>query len=253
MLYASLMGAQMTGPQRRGGLIVGELIWTAGRVSLQANQQLSHKVASFIRENIMVGRFEAGQYLRTESIAEQMGVSHTPVREALMLLQSEGTVRWEPRRGFRVAAVTDQDVHDLFQVQAFIAGELAARAADTLDEAAVQRLRQLQDQLEHAAESGDAAAVDAYNHEIHRRINKASPSNRLGTLLNQTIQYVPLGFFGTIEGWADASTHDHSAIFDAIEAGDGEAARSAMSAHIVHIGELLQTHLRTHRAARAPA
>jgi DNA-binding GntR family transcriptional regulator len=232
---------------------VTEPVWSAGRTSSQVNQQLSHKVASYIRENIMVGRFEAGQYLRTESVAEQMGVSHTPVREALMLLQSEGTVRWEPRRGFRVSAVTDQDVHDLFQVQAYIGGELAARAAAILDEAALQGLRQLQGQLERAAESGDAAAVDAYNHEIHRRINKASSSNRLATLLNQTVQYVPLGFFGTVEGWANASAHDHSAIFDAIEAGDADAARSAMSAHIVHVGELLQMHLRTHRASPAPA
>jgi DNA-binding GntR family transcriptional regulator len=231
---------------------VGEPVWTPGQ-AIDGNQQLSYKVASFIRENIMIGRFEAGQFLRTESIAELMGVSHTPVREALMLLQSEGTLRWEPRRGFRVAAVTDQDVHDLFQVQAYIAGELAARAAEILDASAVQGLRQLQDRLERAAESGDVAAVDAYNFEIHRRINKASQSNRLGILLNQTVRYVPLRFFGTIEGWADASAPDHSAIFDAIEAGDAEAARAAMSAHIVHIGELLQAHLHTNRPAPASA
>jgi DNA-binding GntR family transcriptional regulator len=237
---------------KRGGRIVAEPVWTPGQAALRGNQQLSHKVASYIRENIMVGRFEAGQFLRTETIAEQMGVSHTPVREALMLLQSEGTLRWEPRRGFRVTSVTDQDVRDLFQVQAYIAGELAARAADILDDAAVQGLRQLQHQLERAAESGDTAAVDACNHEIHRRINKASPSNRLGILLNQTVQYVPLRFFGTIEGWADASAHDHSAIFDAIEAGNSDAARAAMTAHIWHIGELLLKHLRTQRGASRP-
>jgi DNA-binding GntR family transcriptional regulator len=230
---------------------VAEPVWTPGQAALRGNHQLSHKVASYIRESIMAGRFEAGQFLRTETIAEQMGVSHTPVREALMLLQSEGTLLWEPRRGFRVTAVTDQDVHDLFQVQAYIASELAARAAQILDETAVRGLRQLQEQLGQAAESGDAAAVDAYNHEIHRRINKASPSNRLGILLNQTVQYVPLRFFGTIEGWSDASAHDHFAIFDAIEASDAGAAREAMRAHIVHIGELLEEHLRTHRQPSA--
>ena len=227
--------------------------WTPGQAALNGNQQLSRKVASYIRENVMVGRFEAGQFLRTETIAEQMGVSHTPVREALMLLQSEGIVRWEPRRGFRVAAVSDQDVHDLFQVQAYIAGELAARAAGILDDTAVRGLRQLQEQLERAAESGDAAAVDAYNHEIHRRINKASGSNRLGILLNQTVQYVPLRFFGLIEGWADASAHDHSAVLDAIEAGDAEAARAAMTAHISRIGVLLRAHLRAQRHAESLA
>ncbi|MCW2686636.1 MAG: ydhC [Mycobacterium sp.] len=230
---------------------MAEPVWTPGQAVLRGNHQLSHKVAAYIRESIMAGRFEAGEFLRTETIAEQMAVSHTPVREALVLLQSEGTLRWEPRRGFRVTLVTDQDVHDLFQVQAYIAGELAARAAQILDETAVRGLRQLQEQLGHAAESGDAAAVDAYNHEIHRRINKASPSNRLGILLEQTVKYVPLGFFGTIEGWSQASAHDHFAIFDAIEAGDAGAAREAMRAHIVHIGELLEEHLRTPRQPSA--
>jgi DNA-binding GntR family transcriptional regulator len=64
---------------------------------------------------------------------------------------------------------------------------------------------------------------------------------------------VPLRFFGLIEGWADASAHDHSAVLDAIEAGDADAARAAMTAHIRHIGELLQAHLRAHRHAESPA
>jgi DNA-binding GntR family transcriptional regulator len=56
-----------------------------------------------------------------------------------------------------------------------------------------------------------------------------------------------LRFFGTIEGWSHASAHDHSAIFDALDARDAEAARQAMSDHIVHIGTLLVAHLQTHR------
>jgi DNA-binding FadR family transcriptional regulator len=93
---------------------------------------------------------------------------------------------------------------------------------------------------------------DPARSSIHRRIKKASPSDRLGILLNQTAQYVPLRFFGTIEGWADASAHDHFAIFDAIETGDADAARAAMSAHIAHVGELLLKHLRMHRGDSRP-
>jgi DNA-binding GntR family transcriptional regulator len=67
------------------------------------------------------------------------------------------------------------------------------------------------------------------------------------------VQYVPLRFFGLIEGWSDASAHDHSAVLDALEAGDADAARAAMTAHIKHIGVLLQAHLRAHRHAQSPA
>ncbi len=226
--------------------------WIPDGAGLTAHQQLSHKVAAYVREGIMVGQLPAGQFLRTESLAADLSVSATPVREALMILQSEGSVRWEPRRGFRVVSVSDQDVRDLFQVQAFIAGELAARAAQKLDAPAIAGLRELQAQLEDAAERGDATAVDAASHEIHRRINKASSSLRLAALLNQTVQYVPLRFFGTIEGWSEASAQDHSPVFDALEARDSDAAREAMSQHIVHIGDLLVTHLQS-RGAQPPS
>jgi DNA-binding GntR family transcriptional regulator len=212
-----------------------------------SQQQLSHRVATYVREGIMVGQFPAGKFLRTESLAAELKVSATPVREALMILQSEGSVRWEPRRGFRVVSVSDRDVHDLFAVQAFIAGELAARAATELDAPAITELRELQLKLAAAAEAGDLAAVDRANHEIHRRINKASASHRLTALLNQTVQYVPLRFYGSIDGWSHASAHDHSAIFDALAARDPGAARQAMSAHIEHIGDLLIAHLQSHR------
>ena len=222
--------------------------WTADGAGFGVSQQqLSHRVATYVREGIMVGQFPAGRFLRTENLAAELKVSATPVREALMILQSEGSVRWEPRRGFRVVSVCDRDVRDLFGVQAFIAGELAARAATELATEAVIALRELQLKLAAAAEAGDLAAVDRANHEIHRRINKASASHRLTALLNQTVQYVPLRFYGSIDGWSQASAHDHSAIFDALAACDPGAARRAMSAHIEHIGDLLIAYLQAHR------
>jgi DNA-binding GntR family transcriptional regulator len=191
----------------------------------------------------MVGDLRAPAYVRTERVAAELGVSATPVREALMTLHSEGTVRWEPRRGFRVEPVTRADVVDLFAVQAQLAGELAARAAGALPAAEVARLRRVQADLEAAAAVGDAATVDALNHEIHRTINRAPGARRLAALLNTAVQYVPRHYFGRVEGWAQASAHDHGPVLDALERADAEAARAAMGAHIEHIGELLVAHL----------
>ena len=215
-------------------------------------EQLSHRVAAYVRERIIIEQPPAGQFLRTEMLATELGVSATPVREALMSLQSEGTVRWEPRRGFRVISFRDEDVRDLFRVQAYIAGELAARAALVLNTEAVGRLRQLQDQLAAAAERGVPATVEDINHEIHRRINKASGSPRLSSLLDQTVRYIPLTLLDTVEGWAHASVHDHSPVIDALGAGEAEAARAAMACHIDHIGELLIAHRQSARITPAP-
>ncbi|WP_116100672.1 GntR family transcriptional regulator [Amycolatopsis thermalba] len=214
------------------------------RTSFGGKQQLSEKVAAYIREGIMVGQFRAGEYIRTERLAEELGVSPTPVREALMLLGSEGSVRWEPRRGYRVVPLTTRDVSDLFRVQAFIAGELAGRAATELRDDELDLLEETQAKLEQAERDGDFELVETLNYRIHRTINKASDSARLAVLLGVTVNYVPLGYYASIEGWSSASAHDHSAIFQALRARDPEGARRAMSAHIEHVGGQLVDHLR---------
>jgi DNA-binding GntR family transcriptional regulator len=208
---------------------------------IRGARQLSEQVAARLREAVMVGDLRAPAYVRTERVAAELGVSATPVREALMILHSEGTVRWEPRRGFRVEPVTRADVVDLFQVQAQLAGELAARAAHALEPGEVERLRRVQAELEAAVD--DAEAVDALNHEIHRTINRAPGARRLAALLNTTVQYVPRHYFGRVQGWAQASAHDHGPVLAALGQADAEAARAAMTAHIAHIGELLVAHL----------
>lgn len=208
------------------------------------HRQLSERVADQIREAIMVGSLRGG-FLRTERLAEQLGVSQTPVREALMILQAEGAVRWEPRKGFRLIPLTAHDVEDLYNVQAYIAGELAARAAAIMPKEAIEHLAQLQSQLSEAHASGNAISVDRLNHEIHRSINLVSGSDKMTHLLSQTVRYVPLGFFEQIKGWSDASLHDHDPIIAALRRGSKAAARKAMSDHIHHIGELLVLHLRT--------
>ena len=226
---------------------------TGRHPSLDNKHQLSEKVASYVREAIMIGELRASEYIRTERLAADLGISATPVREALMTLHSEGAVRWEPRRGFRVLPLTAQDVSDLFEVQAHIAGELAARAVDSLSDTEIERLQGVQDELEVAARARNVELVDRLNHEIHRTINKCSGSTKMTTLLNLMVHYVPLGFFGAIDGWAEASAHDHSAIFNALRSRDRDDARLAMSEHILHIGRLLVENLQSRSVLSEPS
>ena len=127
-------------------------------VLLPGGHQLSEKVAAHLRDEVMSGRLRGGDFIRPERVASDFGVSATPVREALMALATEGTVTWQPRRGFRVARMTRDDVVDLFDVQAYIAGELAARAVGTMADTDVDALRTLQVQLENAAAARHAMA-----------------------------------------------------------------------------------------------
>lgn len=214
--------------------------------------QLSERVAVYLREAIMVGDLRAPEYIRTERLAAQLGVSATPVREALMILHSEGAVRWEPRRGYRVLPVSARDVADLFAVQAFIAGELAARASQVLTGDDLRRIRRTHAELEAALADGETERVERLNHEIHRAINRAAGIGRLTSLLNLTVHYVPRNYYGRVEGWSQASADDHARIFDALERADADAARRAMVEHVEHIGALLTTHLERVQAFDPP-
>ncbi|MPZ59864.1 MAG: FCD domain-containing protein [Propionibacteriales bacterium] len=188
----------------------------------------------------MSGSLRPGDFVRLEKIADELGVSATPVREGLHALRGEGFLTFEPRRGFVVAPLSPSDIQDLYLVQANIAGELAARAAIAATPATVAGLRELQAELDQATCDGRAEDVLELNWQIHREINRLAGSPKLSFLLSVAVRYVPQPFFATIEGWVSAAVHDHAHVFDAIERNDPAAARSAMEKHILHAGDVIR-------------
>jgi DNA-binding GntR family transcriptional regulator len=226
----------MTGPsaENRGRLDV--------RSAPGHRRQLSQEVADYLRDAIMAAQLASGEFVRPERIASELEMSATPVREALVTLEREGFLIWEPRRGFRVSKISSQDVQDMFNVQAFIAGELAARAADRLTDSDLGELGVLQENLERASLANDVDAVEEYNHNFHRIINQAGDSPGLARLLSLVVSYVPDRFFGSVAGWTQASVVDHAEILRALRNRDLEGARLAVVMHIRHAGSLLGDH-----------
>ncbi|GAB7007876.1 GntR family transcriptional regulator [Nocardioides sp. AN3] len=207
------------------------------------NPPRGEDVVRRVREQIVTGQVQAGTFLRLEHLAEEMGVSVTPVREAMMQLRSEGFVEWQPRRGFVVLPLTRRDIEDVYRVHAFVAADLARNAVRRLRPVDVDRLEELQDQLEQAHAQGDADQVEQLNHQFHRTINTAADSPRLAHLLRTFTQYAPRLFFAEIAGWPEASASDHRAIIAAIRALDEDAAAAAIDAHIRQAGTLLADHI----------
>jgi DNA-binding GntR family transcriptional regulator len=205
---------------------------------------LSKEVADTIRSLIMSGGLRQGEFIRLDRVAEELSVSVTPVREGLLMLQGEGFVTLEPRRGFVVAPLSAADVADIFYVQASLAGELAARAKRNLDQEQLNSLNRLQASLKAAIALGrvEDEAVAA-NHEFHRTINLAAESPKLAWFLALAVRCVPTRFFATIEGWGRASIDDHARILQAFEEGDAEDARRTIAEHYRHAGDLLVAHL----------
>lgn len=206
-------------------------------------QQLSEDVAAHIREMIMSGAVRPGEFLRLERIADELGTSVTPVREALLTLRGEDMVDLLPRRGYVVADLSRQDVVDLFDVQIRLAGELVARACTRLDAEQLADLRGVQQRLAEAAAAGAVAELRELEYAFHRAINRAADSRKLAFLLHNTSRYLPQRFYASDTGWRSKVVRDHRKILRALTARDPEAARTAMADHVADGAQRLIKHL----------
>src|ERR1700761_7944963 len=136
-----------------------------------ARPQLSEDVARFVRTRIFDGTYTAGSYVRLDQLAAELGISVTPVREALFALRAEGLIAQQPRRGFVVLPVTGRDVTDVANVQAHVGG---ARAAVNITDDQLRELKEIQAQLEEAYAGDDQELTVRLNHDFHRAVNVAA-------------------------------------------------------------------------------
>jgi DNA-binding GntR family transcriptional regulator len=205
--------------------------------------QLAEDVAGLIRRRIFDGTYRAGSYIRLEQLAAELGISVTPVREALFGLAAEGLLTQQPRRGFVVLPVTRRDIADVAEVQAHIGGELASRAAAQITGEQLGELESIQARLEEAYTAGDHELAVRLNHEFHRGVNVAACSPKLAQLMSHTTRYALESVFPTVEGWPARSAREHRKVLAALRKGDADQARDAMSKHLCAGSKPLIDHL----------
>lgn len=204
--------------------------------------QLSEEAAAYIRARVISGELKPGSPVLADMVAHELGISTTPAREGLQLLRVEGFLQQIPRRGFVVAPLNGDDIRDLFRIQALIAGELAARAAERATEGQISELNALHHELIAAFSRKDSDVLEEKNHAFHSHINKVGGTRKVLWALSLMTRYVPREFYAQISGWPQATVDDHADLLEAIRSHDAEKARSLMDRHIVHSGELLAEH-----------
>ncbi|WP_327000275.1 GntR family transcriptional regulator [Dactylosporangium sp. NBC_01737] len=205
--------------------------------------QLSETVAGLLRDRIMSGQLRPGERIRLEQIADETGLSITPVREALLMLRAEDMVELQPRRGHVVAPLSRQDIIDVFGLQGDIAGELAARVAVTITPAQLDDLRQQHERLRRAAQARQVTRIEQLEFEFHRSINRLADARKLSWLLRAATRYTPTRFYAASPEWRAAMAADHEALLAALEAHDADAVRPAMARHFTDGAERLVKHL----------
>lgn len=191
-----------------------------------------------IRSRISAGDFSTGYRLREEDLAEIIGVSRTPVREALRRLAGEGLVEASQHRGFQVAKWDDQDLEEIFGLRALLEGYGARLAATRLTDEAIAELRGLADAMAHAAEvrsDGYRDEIAILNNQFHQAVLDGTGNLRLIGLLGGLVQ-IPLvrrTFERYDEEHLRRSIAHHIELVAAFEARDAAWAEPVMRSHIL--------------------
>ncbi|AKP60390.1 HTH-type transcriptional regulator YdhC [Mycobacteroides abscessus subsp. bolletii] len=179
--------------------------------------QLSEEVAGRLRAAIMTGDLRPGEYIRMDETAAQLGVSVTPVREALLTLRGEGMVDAVPHRGYAVAALSRKDVEDIFALQSHLAVELAKAAAARITPEQADALAELNDALRNATSPDQVIWAEF---EFHRLLNHVADRPKLAWFLLQAVRYTPHQLFAEDASWIVPTTETHDKLIAALRVGD---------------------------------
>jgi DNA-binding GntR family transcriptional regulator len=197
-----------------------------------AQQKTSLAVADMIRDAILRGQLVPGQRLKEDHVANELNVSRTPVREALVILEMEGMVESSRGRGATVKEYTNADLDEIYELRGVLEGYGAFRAATRISPEQLDTLHKSCDRLA-ALERDDLAGLVAENALFHSTVLEAAQSERLTDAVIR-MRAVPLQYHSYARYTPDQLQHSidaHRGIVDALEAGDADLAGDRMREH----------------------
>jgi len=202
---------------------------------------LYQEVAERLRQRIFAHELTPGTWIDEQKLAEQYGISRTPLREALKVLASEGLVELKPRRGCYVTEISRQDLDDIFPLMAMLEGRCAADAVKAAKPADIKSLKEIHARLEAAAREGRIDAFFEANQEFHRRIQELANNRWLLSVIQDLRKVLKLSRLHSLslEGRLQQSLEEHRAIMAAFEAGEGAKAEKFMHDHLLSGREAL--------------
>lgn len=207
-------------------------------VQLQANIDeflpLRDVVFNTLRKAILTGELKPGERLMEIHLANQLGVSRTPIREAIHKLEQEGLVIMIPRRGAEVAQITEKSLKDVLEVRRALDALCAELACDRITEEGKCELKKACNDFEKATATGDVTTIAAADVALHDIIVAATGNKRLIQLVNNLSEQMYRYRFEYIK---DENKHnhlieEHRMIYDSIVRHDKEGAARAAKLHI---------------------
>ena len=202
---------------------------------------LRGQVFQEIREDILKGKFKENEELREATLGKELGVSRTPVRDALRQLELEGLVHIIPNKGAYVTGITEKDVHDIYMTRSMLEGLCARWAAEHISEEQIQEMEEVLLLTEYHLDRGNAEQLAELDGKFHEVLYDASQSRILRHILSDFHKYVQVARKRSVkkEDRAKKSLEEHREILNALRTGDADRAEELAHIHILNVMENL--------------
>ncbi len=182
---------------------------------------------------IFDGALSPGTILTEVKLSTELGVSRTPVREALMQLELEGLVKTIPGKGMVVVGVTESDMNDIYILRTRIEGLASRRAAEHITDAELDALEEIVELQEFYVSRSDFMQVWHLDNRFHELLYECCRSRPLKQVLTMFHNYIQKAREATVRGGrAAASTMEHRNILDALRVRDADLAEERMATHV---------------------
>jgi DNA-binding GntR family transcriptional regulator len=199
-----------------------------------------------IRTAIVEGRMAPGERLKEATLARDLGLSRTPVREALLTLQAEGFLELEPNRGARVRSYTIAQLEDLYDVRALLEGHAARRAAERITELDLLRLKASCTRFDQLVAGQDLLELYNENANFHRIVVEVSGSDTIESMVRRATLPVAYSSYCWYSGeQKNLADQFHRGIMRAIEVRDGDRAEGLIREHLFIARDFLIERLST--------
>lgn len=204
------------------------------KVNVNEYLPLRDVVFNTLRQAIITGEFVPGERLMEIALANRLGVSRTPVREAIRKLELEGLVVMIPRKGAEVARITEKDLRDVLEVRSSLEELAAGLATERLDDESREKIQTALDNFREAIETDDNPKIADCDVEFHDTVFEATQNKRLIQIINNLREQI---YRYRLEYVKDTAYHvvllkEHEELVEAMFSGDKERAQEIMKRHI---------------------
>lgn len=202
----------------------------------------AERVYRHVKQAVLDRRYEGGVLLTEGELAVAVGVSRTPVREALLRLETEGLLKLYPKKGALVLAVSAQEIADVIETRLLVE-EFTVRRAVPAPAGLLERLAELVEEQRRLAAAGELGAMIAADRAFHAEIVRSAGNQILCRLYDQLRDRqlrMGVALLHAHPERVERTLAEHREILDALRAGDADTAAAAVRAHVSRVGELVR-------------